>query len=204
MIKKSLSKFVAALAFSSLAAVAHSATVTVSGQIDSASGALASLAPAGTPFTGDFDFDTQLNSAMVLLSGFCFNTDAAGQPPSSATCPVTKSAVPIFAQGETVYTGAVNPPGTVFDQAGTTFDGTSGLLAILAYSPSFGVNIAIDMLFNSDGTGTLTTNAGFLGGATGSLTWNAPSEVPVPAAAWLFGSAVVGLAGVGRRRSTVA
>lgn len=28
----------------------------------------------------------------------------------------------------------------------------------------------------------------------------APSEVPVPAAAWLFGSAIVGLAGIGRKR----
>jgi hypothetical protein len=28
----------------------------------------------------------------------------------------------------------------------------------------------------------------------------APSAVPVPAAAWLFGSALVGLAGIGRKR----
>ena len=42
--------------------------------------------------------------------------------------------------------------------------------------------------------GCMTTNAGGLCAA-------AP-EVPVPAAAWLFGSGLVGLAGIGRRRKT--
>lgn len=36
------------------------------------------------------------------------------------------------------------------------------------------------------------------------LTYGAPSAVPVPAAVWLLGSALVGLAGVGRRRNQTA
>lgn len=39
-------------------------------------------------------------------------------------------------------------------------------------------------------------------GADGVLSYNVPA-VPIPAAAWLFGSALVGLAAVGRRRETV-
>ena len=36
----------------------------------------------------------------------------------------------------------------------------------------------------------------------GDMTWTiTPSAVPVPAAAWLFGSAILGLVGVGRRKS---
>jgi len=35
---------------------------------------------------------------------------------------------------------------------------------------------------------------------TGSITQGAPSAVPVPAAVWLFGSGLVGLAGIARRR----
>jgi len=35
---------------------------------------------------------------------------------------------------------------------------------------------------------------------TGSITQGAPAAVPVPAAVWLFGSGLVGLAGIARRR----
>ncbi len=36
--------------------------------------------------------------------------------------------------------------------------------------------------------------------AAGMLTYNAPSAVPVPAAVWLFGSGLIGLVGVARRK----
>ena len=143
----------------------------IAGVITAASGALASLAPVDTPFSGDFDFSDNVYSAQVILSGFCFTTDAVRLPPASLTCPGDKTAVPVFARGDTVYTGAVNPPGTIFDQAGSTFDGADGILQLLAFSPSFSVNIAITITFNSDGTGTLSADAGFLGTAAGELMW---------------------------------
>ena len=40
----------------------------------------------------------------------------------------------------------------------------------------------------------------FFGGAAGLFVDGTVSAVPVPAAAWLFGSALVGLAGIGRKR----
>jgi hypothetical protein len=53
---------------------------------------------------------------------------------------------------------------------------------------------------NASGTGT------WLLTAAGDLTYTIPGSappVPLPAAAWLFASGLLGLAGVGRRRSTV-
>lgn len=63
--------------------------------------------------------------------------------------------------------------------------------------PGAGINSAVSSL-------TLLGNtAGMFLDGTITLTAQAPA-VPVPAAAWLFGSAMVGLAGVGRKRKTQA
>ena len=200
MLNKSFIKYVSAVIVSMAAAVSHAATIAVDGAIDNATGALAVLAGPGTAFSGGFDFDGNVTAGQVILAGFCFTTDALGTPPASATCPNTKSAVPILARGETAYTGNPPAPGTPYDQVGSTFDGNSGLVKLLAFSPSFNVNIMIDVLFNSDGTGMMTADAGTLGTADGAFTWGSTTEVPVPAAAWLFGSALVGLSAVARRR----
>jgi len=53
--------------------------------------------------------------------------------------------------------------------------------------------------FNADGS-TGTNSPTNFAGATGSII--APAVVPVPAAAWLFVSGLLGLVGVGRRRSS--
>jgi hypothetical protein len=77
--------------------------------------------------------------------------------------------------------------GLVIDDAG---NGTLGGLWDAAF---FGTNFnnaisAVSLFGNSAGL--------FLEGSVSA----APSAVPVPAAAWLFGSALVGLAGIGRKR----
>jgi hypothetical protein len=56
------------------------------------------------------------------------------------------------------------------------------------------------------GSDVVTAYSGFwyLNSSTGDLTYNvSASPVPLPAAVWLFGSGLLGLAGVGRRRATV-
>lgn len=53
--------------------------------------------------------------------------------------------------------------------------------------------------FNADGSTGTNSPTNFTG-ATGSII--APAVVPVPAAAWLFVSGLLGLVGVGRRRSS--
>lgn len=198
---KKLSTAVVAIGFSALATVSQAATITLAGAVDSATGALASLAPAGTAFSGFLEWDAgTLTDGQVLLSGFCFTPDAVGAPPTSGTCG-TLSAVPMLPTGETGYDPLFNaggvPAGTTFQQAGTTFDGNSGLLKLNTYSPTFNAPIFIDLVFNGDGTGNMVADAGFLGGAEGAFTYSA---VPVPAAAWLFGSGLIGLAGIGRNR----
>ena len=88
------------------------------------------------------------------------------------------------------------------------------------YYHNFGGGIAFndaghlgDSLFTSfiqltsDFSGTVHTSyeqgAWNLNAATGTLTYSAVSAVPVPAAVWLFGSALVGLTGISRRRKAV-
>jgi len=71
--------------------------------------------------------------------------------------------------------------------------------------------LAFDLVFDSTKysfTGTLTgtdTSGSGLSANTTSINWNLvgtdPPAVPVPAAAWLFGSGLIGLGGAARRRS---
>lgn len=72
--------------------------------------------------------------------------------------------------------------------------------------------IAISLTFDStyynfSGTVTATDTSGSgISRNTTTINWNVvgidpPAEVPVPAAAWLFGSSLVGLAGAARRRN---
>lgn len=77
--------------------------------------------------------------------------------------------------------------------------GTSGVngatLEAIAYTGTYDdpANGIYTNIIESEGFWTLDA-------AAGTLVYTAPSAVPVPAAAWLFGSALVGLAGVARRR----
>ena len=181
----------------SLSTAANAASVVIDGVIDGATGALASLTPPGTAFSGTLEWDGTLTAGQVLLGGFCFTDDASGLPPTSGTCGAL-SAVPILTTGSTTYDGTIAPPGSTFEQVGTTFDGTVGDLNILTFSPTFNAYIPITLSFDGTGTGGVFADAGALGTAFGEFT--VVGEVPVPAAAWLFGSALLGLAGIKRRK----
>ena len=94
--------------------------------------------------------------------------------------------------------GALNAT-TAIQQAlindGFTGTGTSGSYLITPYSTSRGYGVWGDGTMSvglvSFGTG-LYSYSGF-------TTW-APSAVPVPAAVWLFGSGLIGLFGIARRK----
>ena len=86
--------------------------------------------------------------------------------------------------------------------AGPGIDGCA--TAILPSTPDM-ATLFLDLNFdNSINSWSLTfTNVQTTAGGTATTTTvygSAVSEVPVPAAAWLFGSALVGLAGLGRKR----
>jgi hypothetical protein len=61
-------------------------------------------------------------------------------------------------------------------------------------------NISLDQTDFDTGVATQLNNVWTLG-TNGALTFAAPTAVPVPAAFWLFGSGLLGMVGVSRRRS---
>jgi hypothetical protein len=179
-----------------LSAAAHSAVVIITGLIVVSTGSLASLLPPGTAFSGSLDWGgSTLDGGQVVLGGLCFTDDASGLPPISGTCGALP-AVPILPTGESVYDGTPAAPGSTFEQIGTTFDGTSGDLNILALPPTLGLPITITISFDNPDAGTVFADGGTLGTASGAFT-----VVPVPAAAWLFGSALLGLGVVKRKKA---
>ncbi len=177
------------------AGTGQAAEIGITGTIDAATGALLALYPPGTAFTGVLDWSGQLDGVQILLGGSCFTDDASGLPTTSATCGAL-GAVPILATDQTTYDGTAAATGSTFQQTtGTDFDGTSGVLNLLAFSSTFNVNIPISLTFDGSGGGTSFADGGFSGTASGPFTVN---EVPVPAAAWLFISAIGGLGVVKR------
>lgn len=67
--------------------------------------------------------------------------------------------------------------------------------------PGQAIAAGFDFYDNADGRATWNL------ASNGALTYNiegAPAAVPLPAAVWLFGSGLLGLAGIGRRKSKVA
>ena len=123
--------------------------------------------------------------------------------------------------GDLVFTGSLETVipafnmDTIFGTEGT-INGTSGSVVYTSCDPNGGnnfcglttLNSPLDVAFNSntvDATGNgVITSVLSNGNSTSNITFSvsaAPvSSVPVPAAAWLFGSALLGLGGV--RRST--
>ena len=106
-----------------------------------------------------------------------------------------------------IYNGTSDVGGSgVSDTTGLTVDGTDVTGGTLTFTSAAGTGQQATLAVDFDamtwvaymGVGATGVGANYAVGA-GNLT--APSAVPVPAAAWLFGSALVGLAGVGRKRA---
>lgn len=209
MKSQTLTKYLGAIALTLLTKNALAVDINIqNGVLTEVTGTLGILVPVDERFfDGYFDIeivDNHMVDGQVTLGGFCFTADAYDQPPKSDTCGA-RSPVPILATGATGYDGIPNAPGTALEQAGTDLDlATGGILEILSFSPTFSkiIRIRIELATDAEGNGigTLEATTDDLGDATGTFTWQ-PVMVPVPAAAWLFGSAVLGLAGIKRRQS---
>lgn len=112
--------------------------------------------------------------------------------------------------------GAVNGGGASV-QTQTSSTCANGKTSILAKAcDSFATasknweGLALNFVFAEDRTSfagslkaTDTSGSGLTRNTT-TINWQVGAEVPVPAAAWLFGSALVGLAGTARRRKVAA
>jgi hypothetical protein len=126
---------------------------------------------------------TETNITTQIPSGF--NTDVtnlnvvlSGSSALSSTLPFNGGAASAL-YGSTLSVDG-NTPGSALTLYGVTGNGTPG-----------GLGYAYDI-------GTIALN---LANDTLTFTGNQVSAVPLPAAVWLLGSGLLGLAGVGRRRS---
>lgn len=138
------------------------------------------LLPANTFFTiGDLDFGSSTSEKIILkaydVTGGLLQTPWLEAPDWVWGAPIVQSAMPTYIWSAVDYT-------YTFDGSGETYAG----------NPS----VAFSMLSNQEiavlEETKLTAYAGF--------SINAPTAVPVPAAVWLFGSGLLGLAGLARRR----
>lgn len=186
-ITKMLAASALAVAASASQATVYDVTVGVTGTI---SGSLTGTV-SGTA-TGTFDSAT---NALV------FNGDLGLSVPSITDLTVGTSWAANGLTGNQTYTSCHFNSGA--------FDLCAGVPSINL--PPLTLNTPIDMGLTSnsvvDGNGVMTAAYVFGSGTSGAnldVTYNVTgtpvSSVPVPAAAWLFGSALVGLCGVGRKR----
>ena len=126
---------------------------------------------------------------MTLNSGY-FDVTVGGSNPADLA---DLSQTPLnFTKGSVVNAApAFVNPGFVIDQGGA-LDGSPIVIGMPGFDTGFGLGENAVGELNLFGFSADT----YMGG---TLTMEV-AAVPVPAAAWLFGSAIVGLAGIGRKR----
>jgi hypothetical protein len=99
-------------------------------------------------------------------------------------------------------------PGGSVDKAVLNWYGSGSLTPSRAWTPSSGSDASNFYLLTDSSSANLLSAIYNLGTATlsanGTLTFAPLNAVPLPAAVWLFGSALLGLAGVSRRRNIAA
>lgn len=186
MLKKHITKFFLAFALTGVMSMnANALVVDYAGTVLASTGALATLVPPGTAVGGPVSYDDAavatgtvgpagILSIDINVGGFCFSTG-----PDVSGCPLGGALVPVSS----------------IDAAAVTFAGTTptgGFLDVTTFSPSFGIFIPIS--FDLTAGTFLATSP--LGDASGTF---APAVVPVPAAVWFMGSALLGLVGMRRR-----
>ena len=125
----------------------------------------------GSEIVGAFDTQAFLNTGQLNFVGGATSTVTSCQDIQSS------------------WLGSVCGNATVGDSAAFAID--AGTFAVA----NQGALVTFD---STDVRGTAVGNVNTVNSYT--LTQAPVSEVPVPAAAWLFGSALVGLAGIGRKR----
>ncbi|NNF59753.1 MAG: VPLPA-CTERM sorting domain-containing protein [Gammaproteobacteria bacterium] len=218
MTKTRISTALAALLLLGMVGTASAASFTYVGAITAADGAVAGLLcgdtdpmcdatfaafPDGVPFGGvvDFNADGSINTLWFQVGEFFFGDSFTGNclPPTDATCMVTDPAYENNPFDPSAAPAAFAPirANTIMSTVGLVGGfPTSGAFSFVAFSPTFGFDLGT-ITGNLD-DGSFALDAGFLGGASGTGAF-VGAPIPIPAAAWLFGSALIGLAGLRRR-----
>ncbi len=172
--------------------------------------------PGGTPLalTGD--------TAMLFPVNTNITTTACpGCGPYGRTLQATTMDAGNTSSGQIGLSGAwrINGPGGVLTPYDFSLTKTAGTWNIRTYDTAFGYQNFLKLINVSEsvnGSGELLLSgdlqwtglwASLAQANTNAVvgTFNlAPSAVPLPAAVWLFGSAIAGLVGVGRRKAALA
>lgn len=187
---------IAAVAAFGLSSQATAATAPYLGTVNSATGTVGTLLGA-LPIPADgkviFDGSNSYISANFNVGAFFFSSLWTGNctvSPSDGTCMTTDPDIPV---------GSTFVPLLDVQENTLTFDGNGipdgGLIRLDSFSVTFGLPLG-DVILN-EGAGTFSLEGGILGEAFGTGSFQV---IPVPAAAWLFGSAI-GLLGWMRRRA---
>ncbi|MEH6593274.1 MAG: VPLPA-CTERM sorting domain-containing protein [Halioglobus sp.] len=137
----------------------------------------------------DGDIDNTLNYAG---SPYCSNNP--GSCSASRFALFNLNSTPAF---PAIKDGSASGSSLTTDALGNITGGGVSIVAKVPTGTAGTLNIDADA-----GTWAFVIFGNDIAQGTGSFV--APSAVPVPAAAWLFGSALVGLVGVGRRRKLAA
>lgn len=165
--------------------------------------------------------NTNLGSQRGLFSS---TIDLSGGNPIGSQSPnFTNANVNTFSNNFSTFAKNINSQygssntSTIFgwgDQrtSGTTFDGKNAPLSWISTLVGNGAAVGTAQklfMFATNGSGLSGLANVYLGGtfnvsAAGDISYTATSPVPLPAAVWLFGSGLLGLIGVGRRRNVAA
>lgn len=215
----STGSFVQGLLNGTLGPVSFAPDATLTSFLGANAGKTLSFLVMGVHNSGVVNFDTFMtqNLGFLSTSGVSADAVAAAQPQGSGGFQISGAEVEFrsFVQGVNTATDG-SPVGNVANNLSATFmPGTAGFhdlnfgrdqtFGFNAEGTLTGLSATVDFFFlNIDNADNSLTAAPRLMG-----TWTLSSAgdlsfqpVPVPAAAWLMGSALVGLAGAARRRRT--
>jgi hypothetical protein len=185
-----MKKLLAVTALTLVAASAQAAVINVAGSLDYTLNGMASVSynPAAPALAGTFDTVTgalnwtvQDHTMSILIApGFDAN--------------IVLTNINMVGNGSSLAGGSA----TVVSCTG----GAAGMICPSVGTPPTS-NTYTWTWNGTNGTLTQLINGGVTqsGGNTSGYSFQAVQAVPVPAAAWLFGSALVGLAGIGRKRA---
>ena len=181
--KSLLTRLLAVVAVSAAGAGAQAASYNYSGIITTCTGICSIFTAVGQ--SADFAFDSAASGPGGIAVGDISNVDISLSTPSGGALAFTSG----VAQDSSLTIDA-------FDNI------TSGSVTLQAVGATTGI-VARGTIDVDAGTWTafvVETSGALTQIASGTGSFAAVAPVPIPAAAWLFGSALVGLAGIGRRR----
>jgi hypothetical protein len=173
----------------------------------------ATFNPTNPTFTGNWNVDTSSLVGDSTFAAYSVQWNVLGFPVPAGTSNYTSDSYHLDASGAAVSYNAASRTLTVTNgslvstTAASDYNCSGAALFCGDAAPAFQLNLTLtfadDALSAFSGTATASNNDGQ--GSIYSYDWSfngqAP-EVPVPAAVWLFGSSLIGLAGVARSRKS--